>query len=180
MLIFMLMYQIMISAPPYGDTGSHHSKRKTHLNKKLKQRSEKITVLYNLHTREIIPLENPDKQSVFRFFRCRKTDIYPTFIDNQLLIELGKLVKMFPTQRINVFSGFRSGRYNEELRKKLHEVARNSYHLKGKAVDFNFEGVDIRKIASYLRRKWKGGVGFYSKSIFVHMDTGPKRRWRGL
>ena len=78
---------------------------------------------------------------------------------------------------IKVYSGYRSPKTNERLRKRSEGVAKNSYHLKAQAIDINLPGTDLKnlkKLATFLRR---GGVGYYPKSGFMHIDTGPIRYW---
>ena len=63
------------------------------------------------------------------------------------------------------------------LRKRGGGVAQKSQHLKGKAIDVRLTGVataDLRQAGLDLAR---GGVGFYPKSDFVHLDTGRVRWW---
>ncbi len=76
-----------------------------------------------------------------------------------------------------VISAYRSPATNEMLRQRSSGVARNSQHLKGKAIDVRLQGVNtavLRDAAIKLRR---GGVGYYEGSDFVHVDTGRVRRW---
>ena len=76
-----------------------------------------------------------------------------------------------------VISAFRSPATNEMLRSTSGAVARNSQHLLGKAIDVRLTDLDtatLRDIALSLKR---GGVGHYSESDFVHVDTGRVRRW---
>jgi uncharacterized protein YcbK (DUF882 family) len=76
-----------------------------------------------------------------------------------------------------VLSGYRSPKTNEMLRKKSEGVAKNSFHLKAQAIDINLPGTDLKdlkKLSTFLRR---GGVGYYPKSGFMHIDTGPIRYW---
>ncbi len=49
--------------------------------------------------------------------------------------------------------------------------------MKGEAIDFNLEGVPLSKIRNAAHELRLGGVGYYPKSGFVHIDTGPVRRW---
>ncbi len=63
------------------------------------------------------------------------------------------------------------------LRYRSGGVARNSQHLLGKAIDVRLTDLgtaELRDVALSLER---GGVGYYSESDFVHVDTGPVRRW---
>lgn len=78
---------------------------------------------------------------------------------------------------VAVISGYRSSRTNESLRSAGHAVAARSLHLDGKAIDLRVEGVPtglLRAAALELRR---GGVGYYARSDFVHLDVGPFRTW---
>ncbi|MBU1218503.1 DUF882 domain-containing protein [Myxococcota bacterium] len=173
--MYLLILIVLMSAPPKNDTNSRKNRPG-----RIVKKAEKIVTLFNLHTLEMIPLQNPSPRLLAWFFRCRKTMIPASVFDTKILKHLSNIVRKFSAQRVNIFSAYRSPRYNEELRKKLHEVARRSYHLKGQALDFNLEGVDTAALARYLRRIHHGGVGYYPHSTFIHMDTGPRRRWRGL
>jgi uncharacterized protein YcbK (DUF882 family) len=76
-----------------------------------------------------------------------------------------------------VISAYRSPETNEMLRSRSGGVARNSEHLQGTAIDIRLTDLDtatLRDIALSLKR---GGVGYYSESDFVHVDTGRVRRW---
>jgi uncharacterized protein YcbK (DUF882 family) len=56
-------------------------------------------------------------------------------------------------------------------------VARNSYHVKGMAVDIMMKSRSVRDISRAGLSLRAGGVGRYSHSGFVHFDSGPVRRW---
>ena len=76
-----------------------------------------------------------------------------------------------------VISGYRSPRTNAMLRGQSGGVASKSLHMKGQAIDVRLTDVassDLRDAAIALRR---GGVGYYRKSDFVHLDTGRFRTW---
>ncbi|MBX2881397.1 MAG: DUF882 domain-containing protein [Granulosicoccus sp.] len=81
------------------------------------------------------------------------------------------------TERIHVLSGYRTPETNAYLRKTSLGVARNSYHTKGQAVDIYIPGVDANVIQKAARKLRMGGVGYYSKAGFVHLDTGYARHW---
>jgi uncharacterized protein YcbK (DUF882 family) len=78
---------------------------------------------------------------------------------------------------IEILSGYRSPRTNAMLRRASSGVAQNSYHLQGKALDFNLPGKSLRSIYKAAVALNAGGVGYYSGSGFVHIDTGPVRTW---
>ena len=79
--------------------------------------------------------------------------------------------------RIHVLSGFRTRATNEALRKRMKDVAKNSFHVKGRAVDVYIPGVDAETIQREARQLGMGGVGYYTKKNFVHLDTGRPRFW---
>lgn len=76
-----------------------------------------------------------------------------------------------------VISSYRSPQTNEYLRSKSNGVARKSQHLLGKAIDVRLRGMDTRKLRDTALELQLGGVGYYEKSDFVHVDTGRVRRW---
>jgi len=59
------------------------------------------------------------------------------------------------------------------------EAARPSLHALGRAIDLRLVGVDCADLASAARKLERGGVGYYRRSDFVHLDTGACRSWRG-
>lgn len=80
---------------------------------------------------------------------------------------------------ILVLSGYRTAKTNASLRSRSRGVASNSYHIQGKAVDFYIKDIPLVKVKQAAESLNNGGVGFYPRSNFVHVDTGPARTWRG-
>ncbi|AMX03550.1 DUF882 domain-containing protein [Microbulbifer thermotolerans] len=78
---------------------------------------------------------------------------------------------------IEIISGYRSPATNEKLRAMGRGVARRSYHTRGMALDIRMPGVPLSKLRRAALDLKAGGVGYYPKSNFVHVDTGPVRRW---
>ncbi|MBI3197651.1 MAG: DUF882 domain-containing protein [Rhodospirillales bacterium] len=78
---------------------------------------------------------------------------------------------------IEVLSAFRSPTTNAWLASVSRGVARDSQHMNGNAMDIRFPGVPVFKIRQAARALNMGGVGFYPRSGFVHLDTGPVRYW---
>lgn len=102
-------------------------------------------------------------------------------------IQLSLLELLFQVQQLlgyqkpfDVISGYRSLRTNRQLRGMGRQVAKNSYHVRGMAIDVCFRGLSLaraRKAALFLK---KGGVGYYPSSGFLHMDVrGQSRYWQG-
>jgi uncharacterized protein YcbK (DUF882 family) len=77
-----------------------------------------------------------------------------------------------------VISGYRCPTTNTRLRNtRGGGVAQRSLHMDGKAIDIRAPGVplaDLRDAALSLK---VGGVGFYPREQFVHVDTGRVRSW---
>ena len=78
---------------------------------------------------------------------------------------------------VEVLSAYRSPTTNAWLASVSRGVARDSQHMNGNAMDIRFPGVPVFKIRQAARSLQMGGVGFYPRSGFVHLDTGPLRYW---
>ena len=78
---------------------------------------------------------------------------------------------------IHVISGYRSPEYNALLVKRSRRVAQHSLHVQGQALDFYIPGVKLREIRRAALRLQYGGVGFYPRAKFIHLDCGPFRTW---
>ncbi|MCW3784654.1 YcbK family protein [Defluviimonas salinarum] len=79
---------------------------------------------------------------------------------------------------ITVNSGFRTRQTNDKLRLEGYHTAPNSFHIKGRAVDFTVDGGKVEDVAKYAEWLEIGGTGHY-RGRFVHIDSGRKRRWFG-
>ncbi|MBU1535892.1 DUF882 domain-containing protein [Myxococcota bacterium] len=172
-MILLFLTALIVSAPKEGPRPKFKGVHRVH------RQAQKVISLYNYHTQEILPLGNPSRTQVRYFFRCRVTAL-PAPLDMKLLKILAMSARHFGKQEITIISGYRSPRFNTELRKKLHQVAPRSLHTLGKAVDFTIPGIKPGEVARWLRRKKLGGVGFYKTSKFLHFDTGTVRSWKGI
>lgn len=76
-----------------------------------------------------------------------------------------------------VLSGYRSPKTNSMLRNASGGVARNSLHMVGQAVDLRLPGYQTKRLRDVAIDLRAGGVGFYPRSNFVHVDTGKVRHW---
>ena len=139
-----------------------------------------LTTLFNLRTREALPLlpGQPPEDRFHAFLRDHHTN-QATTMDERLVEVLTRVARRFSAERVDVVSGYRSPKYNLMLRKKGREVARQSQHTEGNAVDFRIRGIPTRRLLQFVRSLRIGGVGYYPHSQFVHSDTGRIRFWRG-
>lgn len=97
-------------------------------------------------------------------------------IDMRLFYLLAMLQTEFGGRPILVTSGYRTRLTNEWLRSQGIGAARDSFHLRARAVDISMSGVSPARLAEFGLSLGLGGVGLYK--AFVHLDTGPKRMWR--
>ncbi|MGP1394783.1 MAG: DUF882 domain-containing protein [Inquilinaceae bacterium] len=78
-----------------------------------------------------------------------------------------------------IISGYRSPRTNARLAAAGRGVAKRSYHMKGQAIDIALPGTRLEGLRDCAMSLRAGGVGYYPRSGFVHVDTGPSRTWAG-
>lgn len=141
--------------------------------------------LHNLHTQERLECwyhrngtyVTQALRQIDRLFRDHRTgEIH--HIDVDLLDTLFLLKHHLAVEGpVEIISGFRSVSTNEMLRRQSSGVARKSYHMVGRAVDCRFPGVATRDLRDLAIHAARGGVGYYRRSDFVHLDTGPVRHW---
>lgn len=149
---------------------------------------ERRLVMRNAHTGETLDLvyfrdgERVEEamERIARFLRDWRRDavhpIAPSVVDQ--LFAIRRLVGT--SEPLIALSGYRTRQTNELLRSRSPGlVARDSFHLYGRATDFTIPGVataTLRDIALGFRA---GGVGSYLGNGFVHVDDGPVRSWSG-
>ena len=73
-------------------------------------------------------------------------------------------------------SGYRTRKTNNLLRKQGYAAARDSLHIKARALDFVMPGVPVKQVSEYAKMLQLGGVGHYPRN-FIHIDTGNIRYW---
>lgn len=86
--------------------------------------------------------------------------------------------KVGTKKEISVISGYRTAETNRKLALINSGVAKNSYHIKGQAIDIRIPGYKTSLIRDAAMKLRVGGVGYYEKSNFTHLDTGPHRHWQ--
>lgn len=105
----------------------------------------------------------------------RQNKVHP--IATKLIDALHAVQQELGGQELHIISGYRTPKTNAMLRRRSGQVAKNSYHMHGMAVDIRAPGTATRNIRGAAKSLQVGGVGWYPRSGFVHMDTGPIRYW---
>lgn len=148
-------------------------------------RSERQLRLYNLHTGEKLSTtywaegeyQAGELATVNYFLRDYRNDevrqIDPRLLDQLCLLQL----KVKHRGAFHIISGYRSEQTNNWLRQHGTGVAKRSLHMQGRAIDLRLPGVDLRQLRRAALNMHAGGVGYYAKSNFVHLDTGRPRFW---
>lgn len=147
----------------------------------------KSLAFFNLHTEETLAVTywrnrdylNGSLKKINYILRDHRTGevapIDPCVLD--LLYSIKKSLKLKSNHPYHIISGFRSHRTNDMLRRSRGGIARKSYHLKGMAVDVRLPQVPLKTLRKAALKQQRGGVGFYPRSQFVHVDVGRVRSW---
>lgn len=99
-------------------------------------------------------------------------------MDRQLFDLLYALHKRMDSQQpFELISGYRSPKTNADLAANSDGVAKRSLHMQGKATDIRLPERDLQALHKAAVALKAGGVGLYSKSGFLHVDTGRVRQW---
>jgi len=147
--------------------------------------NKRSLAFHNLHTGESLDLVYwaegrylPDAteriEYLLRDFRNDKVHaIDPKLLD--LLTDLrGRLETVAPFQ---VISGYRSPETNAMLHRASEGVATNSLHIEGRAIDIRVPDRALSDLHRTALAMKAGGVGYYPRSDFVHVDIGRVRWW---
>ena len=100
-------------------------------------------------------------------------------MDRRLIGLILRAVRTFRAHLVEIVSGYRSPAYNALLRGQGRQVAKESQHVQGRAVDFRLPEISTERLLAFVKAQHLGGVGYYPVSKFVHADTGPVRFWKG-
>jgi uncharacterized protein YcbK (DUF882 family) len=112
-----------------------------------------------------------------RFLRDFRTDEVHA-IDVRVLDILHDLQVMTGHEApYEIISGYRSPQTNAALRRQSSGVAEHSFHMQGRAIDIRLADYPTQRLHELARTMGRGGVGFYPRSNFVHLDSGPLRFW---
>jgi hypothetical protein len=93
------------------------------------------------------------------------------FIDEQALDKL-QVLRDHLGKPLVLTSAYRSPAHNKRV-----GGAKNSRHMQGDAFDVRMENHDPHEFEAAARAVGFTGFGYYPKSGFMHIDTGPARSW---
>lgn len=103
-------------------------------------------------------------------------DMDPRLFDQ--LFELARAANCHP--HFEIISGYRSPESNNKMSAQAGSgVAKKSLHMQGRAMDVRLKHCDCAKLRDLALAAKQGGVGYYQRSDFVHIDTGTFRSWVG-
>lgn len=105
----------------------------------------------------------------------RTDEMFP--MDPRVVDIVSLVQRKVGARSVDILSGYRSPKTNAGLRRSTRGVAKNSFHMYGQALDIRAKDVSSRAIREAAKSLRAGGVGYYPKSSFVHVDTGDVRSW---
>ena len=141
--------------------------------------------MLNLHTGERINVTYWEKgeylvdglAEIYLLMRDHRQNLIAP-IDVRVLDQLHQVNQLVGNQKeVYLISGYRSPKTNEMLRGKSNNVAKRSLHMKGQAIDFRIPNMNLRHVHKAALASTHGGVGYYSRSGYLHLDVGRKRNW---
>lgn len=114
---------------------------------------------------------------LFRDKRANKEgEIDPELID--YLVDIRTRLNLPSSVTFQILDGYRTPETNEWMAERNNNVASESLHMHGWAVDFRIQGVDGRAICEIAKTMQRGGVAYYPKDNHVHVDLGNIRTWK--
>jgi uncharacterized protein YcbK (DUF882 family) len=101
-------------------------------------------------------------------------------IDPQLL-DIAHVLQSHVGNRGNIelVCGYRSPETNAWMHEASAGVAAHSMHVEGRAMDIRMPGIRLGSLRRTAIALNAGGVGYYPHDDFVHIDSGPVRKWAG-
>ena len=95
-------------------------------------------------------------------------------MDMDLIELIARIQKHIPDRPLLITSAYRTRATNNAIRGS----ARGSLHMEGKALDIRVPGFSTSKLRKIARAESDGGIGWYPRRDFIHVDTGARRDWR--
>lgn len=148
--------------------------------------------LRHLHTGEMLDIRYHDGTAyipdamqainrLMRDWRCNEiVEIDPGAIDILHQVRANIRDQGQDPGTCEIICGYRAPETNASLRARggaNSGVAEHSLHMEAEAIDMRFSGAPLRVVRDTARALNAGGVGMYSRSNFVHVDTGRPRFW---
>ncbi len=141
-----------------------------------KRETEAVDLVY-YHDGRYDPAAMRRINRLFRDKRANKEGpIDPELID--YLVDIRTRLNLPSSVTFQILDGYRTPETNEWMAERNNNVALESLHLHGWAVDFRIQGVDGRAICEVAKTMQRGGVAYYPKDNHVHVDLGNIRTWR--
>jgi uncharacterized protein YcbK (DUF882 family) len=143
--------------------------------KLVRQSGEIVDVVYRVGDTYI--LESLDTLS--QFLRDSHSDEFKSYDPRTFDVLHTMLRKLNRSSSvIEVLCGYRTKQTNDELRESgTTNAAEHSEHIQADALDIRVPGVPAVQLRNAALSLGAGGVGYYPKGQFVHVDTGPVRKW---
>jgi uncharacterized protein YcbK (DUF882 family) len=140
-----------------------------------RQTGEIVSVIYRVGD-TYIP-EAIDKLS--QFLRDTHNDEVKTYNPRTFDVLHTMLAKLNRSSSvIQILSGYRTKETNDALRESgTTNAAEHSQHIEANALDIRVPGVPAVQLRNAALSLGAGGVGYYPKGQFIHVDTGPVREW---
>jgi uncharacterized protein YcbK (DUF882 family) len=148
--------------------------------------AKKKLSFYNTHTEESLEVcycikgkyQPSALENINYTLRDYRTDEIKSIDINLLNLLYSIRKKLNTSEPFHIISGYRSPETNEYLYRNTKGVAKNSFHMHGKAIDFRLPDMNLRVLRQTAMALKAGGVGYYPCSSFIHVDVGPVRYWR--
>jgi uncharacterized protein YcbK (DUF882 family) len=148
---------------------------------------ERVLEVFNTHTRETVRVAYArggeyDAEALVKLRHVLRDhrngashDIEPALFDQ--LHDLAQAAGVAASY--DIISGYRSPESNAKMAAASTGVAKQSLHMQGRAIDVRLRGYSTAALRDLALAAKKGGVGYYQRSDFVHLDTGRFRTWNG-
>lgn len=138
---------------------------------------ERVTAVFEIAGPAVVARYKAQLDWFFRDWRQNEI----RSMDPESLAILVKVIEAARRQgwdgEVRMHSGYRSRKTNDQLRSRGIGAAHNSLHIQAKAIDFSLPGMGMDTLQKLTAAQATGGVGLYRS--FVHVDSGPRRRWLG-
>jgi uncharacterized protein YcbK (DUF882 family) len=149
---------------------------------------ERHLQFFNTHTRETVKAvykrgENFVPEALEAFKKVARDhrngemhEMDPRLFDQ--LYDLARAAQLEP--HYEIISGYRSPASNNQMSARPGSgVSKKSLHMQGRAMDVRLKGCGTARLRDLALAAKRGGVGYYEKSDFIHIDTGSFRTWIG-